>query len=80
MTFLVNWMFSRLGRFDGPMFWGGGRGGGGAGLYWGCLLGYIFGRRMGGVLTGFYGIQISRDQRTANNLFDILIDFIKKYY
>ena len=26
MTFLVNWMFSRLGRFDGPMFWGGGGG------------------------------------------------------
>ena len=62
MTFLVNLMFSRLDKCDGPIIEGAYIRGGG--LYSGCSLDYIFGWHIFrvliyaggvGVLAGFYG-------------------------
>ena len=58
MTFLVNLMFLRLGKFDGIFGEGGRIYGGDKGLNSGCYFDYIFGGRIFGEegLTGFYGI------------------------
>ena len=53
VKFLVNLMFCRLDKFDGPVFEGGEEGIYMGGLYSGFYLGYIFSERIfGGLLYG----------------------------
>ena len=67
MTFLVNMMFRRLDKFDGPIF-GGWLEGAGVRIYGGLIFGMLIGLHVwghiyirGGVLTGFYGIELCLD-------------------
>ena len=59
VTFLVNLMFRRLDKFDGPIFgggWGCGHIYGGAYIWDANWFTYLRGVYSGGVLTGFYGV------------------------